>query len=250
MSKNRKSSRIPKDKTEIFKQFEEQLEFLYNAANLYDDGKWSAIKMASVPLRTLFYKQQYGPILIDEIEEVNKDLFFSSAKIPADVILYQGPISPIKYIQPFTEIIDTTYIPMLSNNVEFYKIGFSNWIDGRIFISDGESFTRRELIKFVANQDGGGHVDDGLTKKYHQMVHNFYSTQIYPGNIKAENIHLALLRQIVHEALYSFQKMHLLAFKYDTKNSSNNFEKRNVMSLQISNLTMALGETYHKFSYY
>ncbi|MBF7112626.1 hypothetical protein ITQ85_01735 [Pediococcus pentosaceus] len=250
MSKNRKSSRIPKNKTEIFKQFQEQLDFLKNAADLYDNGNWSAIKMASVPLRTLFYKQKYGPVLIDRIKEVNKDLFFSSVKIPNNVIIYQGPIAPIKYMHPLNKTIDTIYIPKLSSGVEFHKVGFSNWIDGRIFISNGESFTRQELIKFVANQDGGGHVDAALTEKYHQMVHNFYSVQTYPGNTKVEYIHLALLRQIVHEALYSFKKMHLLHFKYETNDVSKSFEKNNVMFFQVSDIAMSTGKVQREFSYY
>lgn len=250
MSKNRKGSRIPKNKTEIFKQFEEQLNFLNKSAELYDSGDWSAIKMASVPLRTLFYKQKYGPILIDKIKEVNKNLFFSSVKFPKNVVIYQGQISPIKYIHPLTNTIETVYIPMLSEHTSFYKIGFSNWIDGRIFISNGVSFTRKELIKFVANQDGGGHVDDSLTKKYYQMVHNLYSAHFYPENVKADNLHLALLRQVVHESLYSFQKMNLLPFKYETKNVSKHFTKRNVMPIQTGEFTIALGKMNRGFSYY
>lgn len=257
MSKNRKKSKIPKNKTEIFNQFQEQLSFLKNSAKLYDAGDWSAIKMASVPLRTLFYKQRFGPILIDEIEEVNKSLFFSTAYFPSDATTYIGEIAPINFVRNSIRAgdkihieVESTYVPMLSDQVSFRKINFYTWLKGRIFISEGDSFTREDLIKFIANQDGGGHVDDSLTKKYHRMVHNIYSTQFLIGNDKADNIHLALLRQIVHEALYSFQKMRLLNFEYDTKQTSDFFKKHNLSLIRNGGLSIMPPKQKHNFCYY
>jgi hypothetical protein len=247
----RKGNRIPINKNELFKNFEEQIHFLYKASELYDSGDWTSIKMASTPLRTLFYKQSGGPILIDRIPEVNQKLFYSSVEIQKGAIMYNGPISSIQYINNLTNRFEPVYVPILSDQLkEFHKIGFNNWIDGRLLIADGESFTRRELIKFVANQDGGGHVDNSLTDKYYHLVHNAHSDLLMPYNTKASNMHLALLRQVVHETLYSFQKMQLLNFKYDTKQASEFFKKKNIMKMQWSGLTFGPADSSSEKVFY
>ena len=43
---------------------------------------------------------------------------------------------------------------------------FEDWWNEIIFDDTKNKFTRRDIITFVANQDGGAHVDDELHEKY------------------------------------------------------------------------------------
>nr|WP_243464816.1 hypothetical protein [Limosilactobacillus reuteri] len=80
--------KIRRSQSEYYDAFIEQLKFLNYAAKLYDNGERSAIKMATPQLRTLFYQQSYGDILINLIPEVNKNKFLSTCQFGEKPVLY------------------------------------------------------------------------------------------------------------------------------------------------------------------
>ena len=58
-------------------------------------------------------------------------------------------------------------------------VNYQNWWDGKKVIAEGKkqtkpptkqiSFTRRDLIKLVADTDGGAHVDAAINTDYHKL---------------------------------------------------------------------------------
>jgi hypothetical protein len=243
--------KIEKTKAEFFNNFKEQLNFLQTAADSYDRGNWSAIKMAAPAMRTLFYKQKFGPILIDEIAQVNQKKFYSSVKFYSNSTFYTGPVYPVQYINRLTRAAEPIYLPELSGSKIFMKkLTAHQWINGKILILGNESLTRRELIKYIANQDGGAHVDHTLISKYYNLINKKKLTSIVPFAGEPHNRHLAMFRQIVHEALFSFNKMGLLETPYSTKEVEERFHTFSITKVIISNINQYDGTTHGKTRYY
>ena len=235
-------------KSEYYDSFIEQLNFLNSAAQLYDKGNRSAIKMATPPLRTLFYKQSYGDILINLIPEVNKKQFLSTCAFGNKPIIYSGSV--------FNAFVNgkCIYLPSCyeTEPMAGHFISFEHWWNGRILIASNVSFTRRDLVRFVANKDGGAHIDPELDQTYYNLKNNIYSWQLtrmgnFP-NIPFEELHLALLRQLVHETLMSFKKMHFIQ-NYDPGKNCYNV-KNNIFPFQVTQMTINAGKSVTPTIYY
>ena len=49
------------------------------------------------------------------------------------------------------------------------RVSFNDWWNGTAFVLDNLRFTRGEVIRFVANQDGGAHVDSQISEAFAQL---------------------------------------------------------------------------------
>lgn len=246
-----KPKRVPKNEEEIFKAFSEQVDFLIQAANLYDSGNRPAIKMATPALRNLFYQQSYGKILIDRISLIDKSKFYSTVRYYPKSVIYTGPVIPETIIPPDSDTASMVYLPNCYDDpFDAHQLNFDQWWDGILFIAGGDTFTRHEMVKFMANQDGGVHVDSGLEQKYSNMVHNLYSGQSMPTGLPTKELNLALMRQIVHETILSFERMHIKHSKYHSGKGSFNDSNRH-SPLKIMHLDLAEGTpTEDNFLYF
>lgn len=240
--------KIRRSQSEYYDAFIEQLNFLRSAAELYDNGNRSAIKMATPQLRTLFYKQSYGDILIDLISEINKNQFLSTCKFSDKTVLYGGSVT--------NAFVDGKYVYLPACYEKGLEVGhyisFEHWWNGRILIASDASFTREELVKFIVNNDGGAHIDPKLNEKYYNLKNDIYSLQAtnargMPG-IPFKELHLALLRQLVHEALMSFKKMNFIKEYNPGKNCFN--AKNNIFPLHITQMTIDEGDSTTPTIYY
>lgn len=226
------ANRIKRTNEELFSSFKEQLNFINNAVILYDSGKIDAIKMASPSLRSLFYQQKYGRILIDIIQGVDKNKFLSTStdRINGSTVYYQGPVSEDLFYYEGEQ--KASYFPncyLFDFNERF--LPFDEWWNEVILVHGDEKFTRSNLIKFIANQDGGAHVDDKINEQYYNLTKSLFSSTIktIPEDIerRSENLHLALLRQISHETITSFNKMGIVNIDY-SNGSESDFNKRRI----------------------
>ena len=51
-------------------------------------------------------------------------------------------------------------------------VKFTEYWSSTVLDAGGQSFTREDLVKSVANQDGGAHVDPSLDEKYANLSRN------------------------------------------------------------------------------
>lgn len=225
MKKHKPLNRIAKTDEELFKSFSEQVDFLTSAAESYDSGYRSRIKMAMPAMRTLFYKQGDSDPLVKRISSLPLNHFISTTWNKGNEYLYTGPVFISKVISGTYRYFPNCYEPNMQPEK---KEPFDAWWSDIIMAANGESFSRWEIIKFLANQDGGSHVDDGLEAKYYRMVHNKFSPQIRDGafNGYASEYNLALARQLVHEAIISIKHMHVLKINYNNGQNSSNSRQR------------------------
>ncbi|QBA80726.1 hypothetical protein [Lactiplantibacillus plantarum] len=244
-----KENKVPKTHQELRDNFNDHLSDLIIAANQYDAGNRRRIKIASPILRTLFYKQRYGEIMIKILPpEVSIDFesFASSVSIADNSILYGGPVRTGQIPDSNFKNPKKIYLPLF-NKEAIHWIDFEDWWQGRILYVNGESFKRWELVKYMANQDGGAHEDLSLGEKYSKLKHNLFSIEDANGGHYKE-LNLALLRQAVHETLLSFNKMNLLPEPYTFSEYDVNFSTNNA-TFSISQMNLSEGEN-QTFKYY
>jgi len=99
------------------------------------------------------------------------------------------------------------YIPRNLQDVsQCRKIIFKDWWDKQVIIHDKHhsKFTRRDLVLFVADQDGGCHVDPGLDKKFANLSRlnslGWVPANSVNGSIR-NKVELSCIRQIAHEII-------------------------------------------------
>lgn len=100
---------------------------------------------------------------------------------------------------------ETTYYAPLDDCITHQWLAFDAWWNQVVFVDDRrETLSRRDLILALANQDGGAHVDPGLSEKYARLSrHNSLGWVLAPGDRPIPNAERAAIRQISHEVLWT-----------------------------------------------
>jgi len=107
-----------------------------------------------------------------------------------------------------------TYCPKCEAPREYWNFtDFNNrWNKFVIIDNNGNKFTRKDLVvDFLADKDGGSHVDPKIDEEYYKLTKNNakamgYSFTINWNESQIENIVLASVCQIGYEVLESFKK--------------------------------------------
>ncbi len=81
---------------------------------------------------------------------------------------------------------------------------FNDWWNEIIFDDKKNKFTRRDIVTYVANQDGGVHVDPELDESYATLTKmNSLGWTDYNVNKPLNNPAYQAIRTIANEVLYS-----------------------------------------------
>ena len=89
-------------------------------------------------------------------------------------------------------------------HASYSKKDFSDWWTAQVYSHNGNNYTRRDLILFLANKDGGAHVDPEQPEGYQEAKEN--KLQLNINGIRADfdrNIVFATVAQIGWELLNS-----------------------------------------------
>lgn len=199
--------RIKRDRTELLEAFNEQLARLRLYAELYDAGDFNIAKEMAVKLRVLFYNSNTSKSIVkqlklDRIEYLDTGQTYN----PRLANTFHGLASiRFKNIQIYLE-------PKLEKH-SGKMVDFHNWWESKKVIVDKfkKSFTRKELVRELANTDGGAHVDPGINKDYFELSRNnsinwtVGRTDGTQGPIN--NPVYPSIRQIVYETLETFAEI-------------------------------------------
>jgi hypothetical protein len=81
-------------------------------------------------------------------------------------------------------------------------MAFQEWWDQTIlWIPEGSSLSRGDIVMAMANQDGGAHVDEALDA-YYDALRRENAMRIRTGTgAPIKGVELAIVRQIAHEVL-------------------------------------------------
>lgn len=214
------TTKIPQTKQELLTHLQEQLDFLKISADGYDAGITSEAKRMAVTLRVLLHDHGNSHSLLGQLGMKNRKFFDTSVREPKNYKRIGSYVGLVLINTPIDkEMFQPAYIPFLDEAVpgESRYTEFDTYWNETICIDgDNNEYSREDMVRTVADQDGGAHVDAGLTEKYSRLSRqNSMGWIIGDSNIPLKGIELALIRQIAHEVLrtlvsdYPFKKMNI-----------------------------------------
>ncbi|MFB9127787.1 hypothetical protein E2553_40250 [Paraburkholderia dipogonis] len=205
--------RVKRSKAETIDALRSQLGLLSKSCCDFDEGDRDEIVRIAQALRVILNSSGRDSVsLAAQVGATQWRFIDSSAPFPET---NQATYSGLMYVQ-----IDFGAKPPAMRPLPVFDkqprrlVRFADWWAVSPVICDNtrSKFNRRQLVCWMANEDGGSHVDPGLTAAYHHLSRGNalgWSLQM-PG---AEPIPLmgsidASIRQIAHEALRTFQRRH------------------------------------------
>ena len=182
-----------------------QLRFLITSCYAYDQGDFAECVRIAIALRIIFYQSFTSKALLPRTSLAAIKLF--SSVLRARAINETGPYTPLCALQYGTTM---TYIPKIDSE-RLTILSVDAWWEQAIIISSHNShcLSRKQLVKSVANKDGGAHVDDAPDQaSFAIREENALGWMHFSGGnggvpMQDLNIESASLRQIAHEVLRS-----------------------------------------------
>lgn len=200
-------AKIRQTPDELEQQFQDQLDLLENLAQIYDQGKIIAAKSMATTIRVLLHDTQKSASLLGQLNRKGIS-FFDTAEEVSDPpgTMRAGSFSALLGIA-FGESTTKGYVPHF-DSMPARMVDFDEYWNEVIFIDQKKAeFTRKDIILFVANQDGGSHVDPGLDEKYAELSRK-NSLGWKMGDdvswVDLKGAELASIRQIAHELLKTY----------------------------------------------
>lgn len=195
----------------------EQICFLQSSAKLYDMGNKSEAKRMAVTSRVLIWGDEAkspSKSLLGQMQLKKKMAFISTAqKYDKNNLLSQQCLLSMQ-LGPN----GLRYHPLFENDNRFRKLSYVDWVS-EIVISDNKhnTYSRKDIIKLLANQDGGAHVDTNISTSLAPMKSpDFGGWQMCSpdGTVNyGNNPVYATMRQITFEMLQSLHLIRPLSFK-------------------------------------
>lgn len=176
------------------------MKFLKNDIKLFDEGYLDYAVKIAITLRILFHDTSVSTSLANSIEIKDKLLFWSSGHS-------YSPNNLLTTWSLLTISITTNgieYIPMgdMLNSEEYPTyLSFEDWWNEIIFADKEHLFTRKDVICFLANKDGGAHVDTELDDLAFITKMNSLGWVDNDGNPPRNNPLYCSIRQIAEEVI-------------------------------------------------
>lgn len=197
-------TKISLSESDLQDQFKEQLNFIEKSAKAYDEGDFTEAKRMAVALRILLHKTAASTSLLYSLGLQDITNFQSSSS------QYDPGLFPCYHTLVTVGMLEHKYYPLftVSNVFSFQSYG-SFWNEEIIFSDNtGNKFTRKDLVCYLADQDGGAHVDPKIDKAYYELSRgNSLGWKFKDGEKEGEltGAEHAAVRQIAHEVLTTFR---------------------------------------------
>lgn len=154
---------------ELARHLTEQIGFLQSSAKAYDLGNDVEAKRMAVTLRVLLHDTKASSSLLGQMHLKKRMQFVSTAQRydPTNLLSQQC----LLMLSPVGD--NARYVPLFENQNRYRLLSFPDW-SGEIVFSDQHKrlFRRKHVLKLLANQDGGAHVDPELDDTFAVMKTN------------------------------------------------------------------------------
>lgn len=192
------SDKYFRSRKDLIYEFKIQERFVVSFMNEIAGRKFEFYKPLASTFRILFHHKGANKSLLKQLEMVEKIDMVSTCSVfdPSNIFPSLGLLGmrvTSDYAGYFPKEIPS----------EFKTVSFDKWWSEEIVLNDSEreKWTRKDLVMYAADQDGGSHVDPGIDKKYHQLAYmNSIGLKFFHGEgnegINMENPIPACLWQI------------------------------------------------------
>ncbi|MBA7524738.1 hypothetical protein ES705_16880 [subsurface metagenome] len=182
----------------------EQIQFLLNSVDSFDNGFENEAKRIAVRLRVLLHDTRKSTSLLTHLNRKNI-LFYDTALdyrkyrtmalIGIELSTGDGP----KYRAPLDSGPPIRY--------QKGKVSFDQWWNEIVLMDqDNNEFTRKSLVLIMVNQEGGAHIDKELNDAYAKLTRSESLGWRFTNkgkSIRTYPVHV-VIRQICHEVLKTF----------------------------------------------
>lgn len=197
---------ITRTSDEINSLLEEQVEFLKLSCTSFDSGFTGEIKRLAVSVRVLVHDTQASTSLLTHANKKSVSFLDTSDPYNDENVLSHSSLVQIhmtpqggKPLAHLDDVMRPTLIP------------FEAWWNGIVLVdSKKNEFSRKDIALYLANKDGGAHVDHEIDEKYHNLRNKNslgWVTVLGDGRKIAGEDHVpATMRQIAHELIKSLDQ--------------------------------------------
>jgi hypothetical protein len=186
----------------IKNRLKSQLRFIEASCKAFDEGHVDEAQRISNCLRIIFHNKGRSVSILAHLEKEDINLLSSAGK----TFILPGVI----YMELLVRLNTGTGVhPKLDSGRGYKELSFNEWWNMPVLIYDGINFSRKLLTLYLAEQDGGSHVDSKLNKDYSILTKGIYVSEKFDkgkGELtseRIENTHYVHLRQIAWEVLNS-----------------------------------------------
>ncbi len=184
------------------RNFSELMDALRLSSEAYDKGYNGEAKRLAVCARVMVHDTERSVSLFEQVGLKRKLLFFGSPNPYSKnnlatechlVMMHVGP-------QP-------NFLPLLDSDPMgkgWQRLPFDTWWNESVIRDKHrERFSRKDLILWYANKEGGAHIDPLLDERYRRLSEdNSFDWTFKTGNtevLPASGVEFACMRQIAHE---------------------------------------------------
>jgi hypothetical protein len=150
------------------KELEDAIGLLNDAISQVDNRNFQYFKVISAQLRGLIGMggRNSNPLLLNLAEEkgIKLECYAFSATLPKE----------IKHLE---QHIALSMNPSLLIRPSIKKWEFKKWLETPVFICLGDRYTPNEIIRLVAEKEGGAHYDDALPERLLKIKGFVYHTK-------------------------------------------------------------------------
>ena len=213
---------IPRTQAETEQIGRDCLAYLQHLCEDYDKGNTFAVVLIAVVLRTLLKTrgstvsvlEQLGLHTIPFVDSSLPKGSFSFWQLGDNICnhtflmqnVYGGLL--IKKVTNKDNGLNLDFLPLLGANKNSKTLPFEEWYQGVVFESKEYSFTRENCIEYVADKDGGAHLDRNIPMDYYTFRQTTALHVLIDGQLAVfnQNPVYVSVRQIAWEVLESWEE--------------------------------------------
>jgi hypothetical protein len=184
----------------------EQIEFLRRSAEAFDAGKTAEAVRIGSALRVIFHTTRNSSSLLSHLNATGIRI---RSKAPPDnpSLLYGWGLATVRM-----SAVTADFQPIIEPKDTDAMVEASVWWEEKFACMNGVNYTRRSVVLWTVDKDGGAHVDKNVPPDFVQLKADgfvtFFNSQ---GTEKQKDAHYAFLRTMACEVLHSEELLTLAA---------------------------------------
>jgi hypothetical protein len=195
---------ISQSSDEIKQHLIESVEFLIKSCMLYDDGDIPEAKRIALEIRKLLHDTRNSKSILAHLEIKNTSFIDTSTGYYSNNFASTHELTFIRSTNTNGQY-KSEYLPFLDDYITKKKLLFDKWWNNVIICDQYKNtFSRKDIVLSLANQDGGAHVDEEIDSEYYKLARENSVGWVAEKNedeTQIEDVHLATIRQIAHEVI-------------------------------------------------